>query len=260
MNAFNLNTKMADIIFTGVGEAFEPAQGNSSVLLRSTETTVLIDCGYAVPRGLFAMDLDPDLVDVIFLTHFHADHWFGLPPVLRRWVQEKRKKELWVAGQTGIEEKVKMLLELGYPGMLAKSTFSIQFIEIEQPWKFRELTLSTAPTKHSIRNLAVRIDGPGFTLGVSGDGELTQASRDLFSNCTTLVHEAFFADKQADVPAHTCAKEVIEFCATLPAIRQLALVHLHRKQRATGLQRFTELAQSVSFPVIVPSTGQLLKL
>lgn len=62
------------------------SSGNSA-LIRSGETTVLVDVGVSalqVTKRLAAFGCRPDEIDAIFLTHEHSDHVRGLEVFLRR--------------------------------------------------------------------------------------------------------------------------------------------------------------------------------
>lgn len=56
---------------------------HASVLLRRAERMVLIDAGEGVSAGLLSQDIDPVLLDAVFISHTHADHVSGLPLLLQ---------------------------------------------------------------------------------------------------------------------------------------------------------------------------------
>lgn len=235
--------------FIGVGEAFDPQYGNTSVLIHS-QSKLLIDCGYAVVRNFLEAYQDPDFIDVLYITHWHADHCFGIPPLLTRWREDGRKKPLTLLGQPGTKGHMERLLECGYPGWGAKSAYELHYRESTSALAFNELQLSFALTDHSLQNYAVKIDDGRRRFAVSGDGALTEESKSLYQDVHVLVHEAFGLDT---APAgHTTAREIAAFCTHLPALETLALVHLHRKERQEKEAEFLRLRENVSFKVIVP--------
>ena len=62
----------------------------NALLLRSQQQTLLVDCGVGVgplTRGLSALGLRLDEIDVVLLTHEHIDHIRELPGLLRRMVR-----------------------------------------------------------------------------------------------------------------------------------------------------------------------------
>ena len=70
-----------DIGFLGTGNMWSYDLGNSSILVRTGEGNVLVDCGYAN----FPRILEEDLlgqIDFVLLTHLHGDHAGGLHPLI----------------------------------------------------------------------------------------------------------------------------------------------------------------------------------
>lgn len=57
----------------GVGNAFSPELGNSSIILWDRTKGFLIDCGYMVYPTLKEKNLI-DKIDKVFITHRHGDH------------------------------------------------------------------------------------------------------------------------------------------------------------------------------------------
>lgn len=243
--------------FIGVGEAFDPQYGNASYLLHS-ETKLLIDCGFAVPRNLFYLGMKPGFIDAIYITHFHADHIFGLPALVLRWHEDGREKPLTIIGQTGIKERASHLLDIGYPGFSKKLKFEINFIEVKDKADFNEFKLDFAPTDHSVRNLAIRVERKGKSIAFSGDGGLTDASKKLFSASNFLVLESYkLADK---TKGHSSVSENLDFVAYQENVEALALVHIQRDERPKVLNSLDILREGISFDLIVPAAGDVFML
>lgn len=241
--------------FIGVGEALEPSLGNTSILVSGSKT-ILIDAGYAVPRNFLETHYACDIVDGIYFTHFHADHTFGLPALVYRWHEEGRTKPLFLIGQTGMETYVRQLIEFAYPQTIHKLGYPLVFQEGENSFLFGDIELSFAKTGHNINNYAICLTEGQHAIGVSGDGELTDASKKLFHNCTLLVHESFFLDKMR--PGHTNAAAVVQFAKTLPRLKHLALVHIYHTDRENVKKWIRE--QKVSFHLFVPEPLETIEL
>ncbi len=245
------------IEFVGVGEAFDPALGNTSVLLHS-ETKLLVDCGYAIPLRLFDREWDANYLDALYVTHFHADHTFGIPALITRLQEDGRTSPFVIIGQPGVREHVHELIRLAYPGIRTRLRYDLHFIETKDPVRFRDLDLAFAETSHSVRNFAVRVTTDRVSVCISGDGDMTPASRELFSNCQFLVHEAYTFS--TDAPNHAMGTSVFDFASTIPSLQGLALVHIQRGERRKSARQFAGLKPRAAFRVLVPEPGELIEV
>ena len=65
-----------------------PARWGTAILVRSNTTTVLVDAGPGMTRGLVESGFGPTDVDAVVFTHHHFDHNAGFPGLfLSRWDQ-----------------------------------------------------------------------------------------------------------------------------------------------------------------------------
>ncbi|MEM5790644.1 MAG: ribonuclease Z [Candidatus Aenigmatarchaeota archaeon] len=77
--------------------------------------TILFDCGEGTQLQLMKANISFMKINKIFITHWHADHFAGLIPLLQTMNLEKRKKELKIFGPEA-EKFVSNILKLGYFG------------------------------------------------------------------------------------------------------------------------------------------------
>ena len=64
---------IVEISFLGIGGAFDLKEKNSSVIIKTSSGTVLIDCGYSIYQELRNKNFIKN-IDYIFITHCHEDH------------------------------------------------------------------------------------------------------------------------------------------------------------------------------------------
>ena len=253
-----------EITFLGVGEAFDENLPNTSLLIRTEyqeePVTVLLDCGYSVPPRFWQLGLDVETLDAVWISHFHADHAFGLPALLVRLWEEKRSKDLYFLGQKGIESFVLKCLDLAYPNFLPRLEFSLRFMEVEpgEPVTARGMSWRTAVNDHPQRDLALRLDVEGTSLFYSGDGRPTAETGALAAGVNLIVHEAFHLSK--DIPGHGTIAWCLDMAQSCGA-RRLALVHIQRDVRRERFDEIQELASSVQeFEVLIPEPGDRLRI
>src|SRR5687768_9915673 len=90
------------VLFLGTAGSMPTVQrAPSSLLVRRGGDRILIDCGEGTQRQLLRSVGLPDL-EHIFLTHYHADHFLGLPGMLKTFGLRGREVPLTVYGPRGL--------------------------------------------------------------------------------------------------------------------------------------------------------------
>lgn len=118
---------MLDLCLLGTGGMMPlPNRWTTSLLTRYNGSSLLIDCGEGTQVALKNSGWSFKPIDIICITHFHADHVAGLPGFLLTMGNAERTEDLLIIGPKGIERVVN----------------SLRVIAPELPFKikFRELT------------------------------------------------------------------------------------------------------------------------
>ncbi|HYF26077.1 MAG TPA: ribonuclease Z [Baekduia sp.] len=90
------------LFFAGTGGSVPTARrGMPATLVRRGSDRLLFDCGEGTQRQLLRTVGLPDVSD-IFLTHFHADHWLGVPGMLKTFDLRDRDSPLTIHGPPGL--------------------------------------------------------------------------------------------------------------------------------------------------------------
>src|SRR5438105_5147436 len=90
------------LFFLGTsGSVPSPRRGLPALLVARGGERLLFDCGEGTQRQLLRSVGLSDL-DAIFITHFHADHWLGLPGMLKSFQLRDRDRPLTVYGPVGL--------------------------------------------------------------------------------------------------------------------------------------------------------------
>ncbi|MDX6670563.1 MAG: ribonuclease [Solirubrobacteraceae bacterium] len=98
-----------DVFFAGTAGSVPTARrGLPAVLVRRGGDRLLFDCGEGTQRQLVRSVGLPDIDDV-FITHFHVDHWLGLPGMLKTFDLRDRERPLRVYGPPGLGQVMKLL-------------------------------------------------------------------------------------------------------------------------------------------------------
>lgn len=84
-----------NVKFIGTGSGLTDLDRfHSSILVASSNHNLLIDCGDGISRALIKQGIDFGLIDSILISHFHSDHFAGLPSLLTQMKLNKRSKGL----------------------------------------------------------------------------------------------------------------------------------------------------------------------
>ena len=215
----------------GTGEAFDSGLGNNAFVLDGRGVpTILVDCGYQIPERLWATGLHRKL-DGIYLTHTHADHSFGIVPLIGRFLVERRERPLPVIGHSGVGSFVRRALDLGYPGMRENLPFPLEFITVSPARRldFGALSLACARSDHGVLNLSVRFEAQGASCAFSGDGAPSAATAALYHGVDVLFHELYSVRRK--LPGHSTLAE-LRALADRAGVPRVVVSHHAREYKA----------------------------
>jgi ribonuclease Z len=90
------------VLFLGTSGSMPTVQrAPASLLIRRGGDRLLVDCGEGTQRQLLRSVGLPD-IEHVFLTHFHADHFLGLPGMMKTFTLRGREAPLNVYGPRGL--------------------------------------------------------------------------------------------------------------------------------------------------------------
>ena len=87
------------ITFLGTGEAFGE-RANTSILI---DDKILLDCGMQTVQQLMKLKFDLSKIEIIWISHHHADHCFGIPAFFCASKEDGRKENIEILGGAGIK-------------------------------------------------------------------------------------------------------------------------------------------------------------
>lgn len=189
--------------FLGSGDAFSSGgRFNTCFYVSSPEYRFLIDCGATSLAAIRQNNIEAFEIDAVLLSHFHGDHFGGLPFILldAQYVQ-KRTKKLVIAGPVGVRVKVKRLLGLLYPGIRYQDfSYRIEFIEYRsgEETAIGPLKVMALPVVHSEEASphGLRIKVNNKLIAFSGDSAWTEKLVDLSEKADLFICECNFFEKE----------------------------------------------------------------
>jgi len=144
------------IIFLGTGGSWPTLKRNvSSIALKRGSEILLFDCGEGTQRQFQQSNLSYMQISKIFITHFHGDHFLGLPGLIQTMQLNDRDKPLHIYGPKGMEELTHQLLTLGY----FRPSYKIISHDLDNgdQIEFEDYSIHVLKVKHNIPALSYRL-------------------------------------------------------------------------------------------------------
>jgi len=138
-----------EIIFLGTTAAVpSAARGHSSIALKYHNEVILWDCGEGTQRQLIISKTSYMKIKNIFITHFHGDHFLGLPGLIQTLSFADRREDLHIYAPKGIKDLIENILELGEYGL--KYDIVAHSLSNNFELKDEKYTLKSIKVEHSI--------------------------------------------------------------------------------------------------------------
>jgi ribonuclease Z len=115
-----------DLVFLGTSGSVPTAKrGLAGLLLRRSGERLLFDCGEGTQRQLLRSSVGLVEIPEVFLTHYHADHYLGLPGMLKTFSLRGREAPLAVHGPPGLVDLFNVLRRV-----FGKLTYPLDLVEL----------------------------------------------------------------------------------------------------------------------------------
>ena len=149
------------LFFAGTAGSVPTARrGLPALLLRAGGDRVLFDCGEGTQQQLLRSVGLPEL-DAVFITHFHLDHWLGLPGVIKTFDLRGRERPLAIHGPPGLRQLFSSLR-----AVVGRTGYPLELVELEphDEVRFGSFLVSPFPVNHRVEAYGyafVEDDRPG---------------------------------------------------------------------------------------------------
>ncbi len=191
------------IQFIGCGDAFgSGGRFNTCFHVTSGNANFLIDCGATSLVGLKRMRIERNPIDMILFSHFHHDHFGGLPFFIEdAQLIARRERPLTLAGPPSLPARYATMMEAAFPGSSQMALrFPLEFRELAPEIRHEVGRIAVTPfhVRHDDRAgpcLAHRIEIGGKILTYSGDTEWTDSLIDAARGADLFICECYMREK-----------------------------------------------------------------
>jgi ribonuclease Z len=147
-----------DLVFLGTSGSMPTAlRAPTATLVRRGGERLLFDCAEGTQRQLLRSNVGLVELREIFLTHYHADHYLGLPGMLKTFALRGRDLPLTIYGPIGLEDLFRSLRRI-----FGKLTYEYTLVQLDpgDALDRDDYVLATFPVSHGVSALGYSLVEP----------------------------------------------------------------------------------------------------
>jgi ribonuclease BN (tRNA processing enzyme) len=188
--------------FVGCGDAFgSGGRSNTCFHVAGHEVNFLIDCGASSLPAMKRLGIFGNDIELILISHFHGDHFAGLPFFLLDAQFSRRNRPLIIAGPAGLERRLTQAMEALFENSSrTRQKFELRLVELapEETRTFGAVSVTPFPVLHGESGgpfLGLRIAAESRVIAYSADTEWTEFLIPLGRDADLFIAEAYTYDK-----------------------------------------------------------------
>ncbi len=200
-------------------------------LVQAGRYKILLDAGFGIIRRLVDLGFRLQGIDLVFVSHFHTDHFADVFPLIHsRWVEDTyrktdKHKALTVLGPQGLKKRWKLWRQIYW--VEPEEHYPVKFYESSRTLKLEKLKMEIFPVTHVrwFKSVGIRLDYAGKKIVYTGDIGSKHPFERLVKVCRgadLLVAEASY---EHPTPNHYTVEQVKEL-AEQAKVKKVLVVHV----------------------------------
>jgi len=227
-----------ELTFLGSGNAFA-AEGRafSSFLV---DGKYQFDAPPTMLPQLKRLGVALEEIEVVFLTHFHGDHFVGLPFLLLEYVyMTHRHKDLYIVGPPGVKERMEDFAGRCYPNILKPAGYNRVYVDADpsREQQAGPLTFRAFPMNHvkndNMAAFGYRVQIGDKTVSYSGDTMFCEEAVQLGDGADVYVVDCTYSEGSG--PEHMGLDDVKVVRSRVSPDTTMILTHLNGEPHVNGL-------------------------
>ena len=244
------------IVFLGTGGAgAPPGRAENSILVETSDTRVLLDCGPGCGQRLYEAGYSVRDIDYVYVSHLHLDHWSGLFELTVYAAAENTNPPGIVIPEPLVESAKDIALRL--MPRSAQPRISLTTARLHEELRLGDTVLRVTTSSHSIPCYGAIVEEKnGARLLYTSDTRLTTAYQELAREIDLMITEATMPTGMEEVARETGHQTVTQATSYKTYMRRdalLALVHL-------TIQSINEAKKTQGRGIIVPNDLSILTI
>jgi ribonuclease BN (tRNA processing enzyme) len=180
-----------------------------------------------------------DEIEVIFISHYHGDHFVGLPFLLLEYCYlTPRTKDLHIVGPPGCEEWIEDFSNKVYPNITRDAGYRRFYTDARPgetqaagPLTFRALPMNHV--KESMQAFGYRVQIGGKTIAYTGDTMFCEEAIELGDGADVYIVDCTYSEGSG--PEHMGLDDVKIIRDRISPETTMVLTHLNSRPRLNGL-------------------------
>ncbi len=210
------------------------------------------DCPPTLLPQLKQLGVPLEQIEVVFISHFHGDHFVGLPFLLLEYMyMTPRSRDLHIVGPEGCEAWLEDFSARVYPNITREAGYKRVYTEAVpgETQSVADLTFTSFPMNHvksdGLKALGYRVNIAGKTIAYTGDTMFCEEAVSLGDGADVYVVDCTYPDGGG--PEHMGLEDIKVIRERISPDTTMVLTHTSRKPALDGLKNVLVAADLQKF-------------